>query len=71
MSDRETVVKAFEQAGAVIGTYLEPGPRDAAATMNKLIAVLDSQNQRRPSRGWTERMKCAICHGSYWVRAAA
>jgi hypothetical protein len=31
-------------AGQIIGEYLEPGLHDADETLNRLIAVLDSQD---------------------------
>jgi hypothetical protein len=44
MKDQAIVLAALNEAGLIIGGYLEPGhPRDPVATINRLIAVLDSQ----------------------------
>jgi hypothetical protein len=43
MKDQDIVLTALKEAGLIIGGYLEPGPRDPIATINRLIAVLDSQ----------------------------
>jgi hypothetical protein len=32
---------------AAVAEYMEPGPRDAEQTLNRLIAVLDSQDVAR------------------------
>jgi hypothetical protein len=42
MTDQDVVVKALNQAGSIIGDYLE-GHRDPIVTINRLIEVLDSQ----------------------------
>jgi hypothetical protein len=39
-SDQETVLRAIEDAKRILGEYVD-GPRDAAATVERLLAVLD------------------------------
>jgi hypothetical protein len=39
--DQETVLRAIEDAGRILGEYIEPGPRDATRTVERLLAVLD------------------------------
>jgi hypothetical protein len=56
--DKEIVLKVLDRATAVVSEYLEPGrPRDAVATVNELIAILDNQELagalRRMGRGLT------------------
>ncbi len=43
MTDQERIIIALRDATEIIGDYLEPGPRDAEETINRLIAVLDTQ----------------------------
>ena len=43
MTDQECIIIALRDATEIIGDYLEPGPRDAEETINRLIAVLDTQ----------------------------
>jgi hypothetical protein len=43
MKDQDIVVTALKEAGLIIGDYLEPGPKDPLATINRLIEVLDNQ----------------------------
>jgi hypothetical protein len=44
VSDRDVIFNSLKTAGQIIGEYLEPGhPRNAEATLNKLIEVLDNQ----------------------------
>jgi hypothetical protein len=47
MTDQQLIVSALRKAGGIIGEYLEPGPRDADATIAKLIAVLDTEDLAR------------------------
>jgi len=47
MTDQELMVSALRKVGEIIGEYLEPRPRDAEATIAKLIAVLDTQDLAR------------------------
>ncbi|WMT71106.1 hypothetical protein [Bradyrhizobium sp. Ash2021] len=44
MTDHDNILihMALREAGKIIGQYLEPGPRDAERTINRLIAVLDT-----------------------------
>jgi hypothetical protein len=45
MTDQQILIDAIERAGAVIAEHLEPGrARDAEQTINRLIAVLDTQD---------------------------
>jgi hypothetical protein len=37
----EKIEKAFDDAHVVISNYLEPGPRNAEATLEQLIAIWD------------------------------
>ena len=39
--DQDTLIRAVEDARRVLGEYIEPGPHDAARTMEPLLAVLD------------------------------
>ena len=43
MKDQAIVVTALNAAALIIGDYLEPGPKDPVATINRLIEVLDNQ----------------------------
>jgi len=43
VTDQERIIIALRDATEIIGDYLEPGPRDAEETINRLIAVLDTQ----------------------------
>ena len=39
--DHDTLVRALDDARRILGEYLEPGPRDATRTVERLVAVLD------------------------------
>ena len=39
--DQETVLRALEDARRILGEYIEPGPRDATRTVERLLVVLD------------------------------
>jgi len=39
--DHDTLVRALDDARRILGEYLEPGPRDATRTVERLLAVLD------------------------------
>ena len=39
--DQETLIRAIEDARCILGEYIEPGPRDATQTVERLLAVLD------------------------------
>src|SRR5213592_3908019 len=45
--DQEMLIGAIEDARLVLGEYLEPGPRDATRTIERLLAI--SRSERRPS----------------------
>jgi hypothetical protein len=40
-TDKETVLRAMEDARRILGEHIALGPRDAAGTVHRLIAVLD------------------------------
>ena len=42
--DQETVLRAIEDARRILGEYIEPGPRDATRTVERLLAVLDRKD---------------------------
>ena len=39
--DQETLIRAIEDARRILGEYIEPGPRDATRTVERLLTVLD------------------------------
>src|SRR5258705_13098849 len=39
--DQEILIRAVEDARRILGEYIEPGPRDATRTVERLLAVLD------------------------------
>jgi hypothetical protein len=39
--DQETLLRAIENARRILGEHMEPGPRDAKRTVERLLAVLD------------------------------
>jgi hypothetical protein len=39
--DQETLLRAIEDARRILGEYIEPGQRDPAQTVQRLLAVLD------------------------------
>jgi hypothetical protein len=39
--DQEILIRAVEDARRILGEYIEPGPRDAKRTVERLLAVLD------------------------------
>jgi hypothetical protein len=39
--DQETLLRAVEDARRILGEYIEPGQRNAARTVQHLLAVLD------------------------------
>ena len=44
MTDVQTLITALEKAGVIIAEHIEPGrARDPEQTINRLIAVLDTQ----------------------------
>jgi len=42
--DQGTIIVAMELARRILGEYIEPGPRDAEQTVNRLLAVLDNDD---------------------------
>jgi hypothetical protein len=39
--DQDTLVRAVEDARRILGEYIQPGPRDATRTVDRLLAILD------------------------------
>jgi hypothetical protein len=39
--DQDTLLRAIEDARRVLGEYIEPGPRDATRTVERLLVILD------------------------------
>ena len=39
--DHDTLVRAIDDARRILGEYLEPGPRNATRTVERLLVVLD------------------------------
>jgi len=39
--DQDKLIRAVEDARRILGEYIEPGPRDATRTVERLLAVLD------------------------------
>ena len=39
--DQDTVLRALEDARRILGEYIEPGPRDATRTVERLLTLLD------------------------------
>jgi hypothetical protein len=42
--DQDTLLRAVEDARRILGGYIEPGRRDAARTLQQLLAVLDKED---------------------------
>ena len=42
--DQDTLIRAIEDARRILGEYIEPGPRDAKVTVERLLAVLDKSD---------------------------
>jgi hypothetical protein len=61
MKDKAIVTTALNEAGLIIGDYLQPGrPRDPVATIKRLIEVLED----RELSGAIKRLKKGL-----WLRA--
>jgi hypothetical protein len=39
--DQDTLLRAIEDARRVLGEYIEPGPRDATRTVERMLVILD------------------------------
>jgi hypothetical protein len=39
--DQEILIRAVEDARRILGEYIEPGPRDATRTVERLLVILD------------------------------
>jgi hypothetical protein len=44
MRDIDIIMKAIHDAQAVLGTYIEPGPRDPKAILQSLLEILDQED---------------------------
>src|SRR5712671_3470228 len=64
--DQDTLIRAVEDARRILGEYIEPGPRDAKRTVERLLAVLakpeivhalDRMKRRRASRSDKRELK--------------
>jgi hypothetical protein len=42
--DKETLLRAVEDAKRILGEYIEPGQRDAKRTVERLLSVLDKND---------------------------
>ena len=42
--DQQIVVAAIELARRILGEYIEPAPRDAISTLDRLLLVLDNDD---------------------------
>ena len=42
--DQDTVLRTVLDARRILGEYIEPGPRDPAQTVERLLAVLDRED---------------------------
>jgi hypothetical protein len=42
--DQETLLRAVEDARRILGEFIEPGQRDAMRTVQRLLAVLDTND---------------------------
>jgi hypothetical protein len=42
--DQDTVLRTVQDARRILGEYIEPGPRDPARTVERLLAVLDRED---------------------------
>jgi hypothetical protein len=47
MTDEQLLISTVRKAGRIISEYLEPGSRDSAEILNRLIAVLDTEDVAR------------------------
>ncbi|MGM4886309.1 hypothetical protein [Tardiphaga sp. 11_C7_N12_6] len=56
MRDIDIINKAMEDAQAVLCDYIEPGPRDPQAILQRMLEILDHQDvvaaQERLRRGY-------------------
>jgi hypothetical protein len=42
-TDQKRVLGALDDARRILGEYIEPGPREATRTVERLLAVLDNE----------------------------
>jgi hypothetical protein len=42
--DQDTLIRVVEDARRILGEYIEPSQRDAAETVQRLLAVLDKND---------------------------
>jgi hypothetical protein len=56
MRDIDIITKAMDDAQQVLHGYIEPGPRDAQQTLQRMIEILDRDDvvaaRERMSRGY-------------------
>jgi hypothetical protein len=43
-NDQDTLLRAIEDAGRILGEYIQPGPRDATQPVGRLMVVLDNED---------------------------
>ena len=43
-TDQDNVLRTVLDARRILGEYIEPGPRDPAQTVERLLAVLDRED---------------------------
>jgi hypothetical protein len=47
MTDQQLLISTIREAGRIIAEHLEPDGRNAAQTLSRLIAVLDTEDLAR------------------------
>ncbi|KAA0076109.1 hypothetical protein [Tardiphaga sp. P9-11] len=56
MRDIDIIMKAMHDAQALLGAYIEPGPRDPEAVLQRMLDILDREDviaaQERLRRGY-------------------
>ena len=56
MRDIDIIMKAMHDAQALLGTYIEPGPRDPEAVLQSMLEIVDREDviaaQDRLSKGY-------------------
>lgn len=63
MKDQAIVIKVLNEAGQILVEYLESIPRNAEATLDKLIQTLD--NQQFAGALWRlESLDITMCHSA-------
>ena len=67
--DQEMVLRAVEDARRILGEYIEPGPRDATKTVERLLAVLDKNDLVHALDRINRRAVLRLVEGSLTVAA--